>query len=244
MKVKVNTRLQLKKNLIQTIVSHFLNQKFKKNLFKHPITGRLHHGKLCLRLGEQWTESGNLSRGLPKDMADRGREQGSQGDDPLYALGSPRKGFRNVERIVHHLGVLQVHGANWDSVDRFVNGFSTGILFREERLSVVPWDQLPSLAKATVWLPGFSKPTEVLLRWIYTYRFSRFDMFVHYFVILRTNHYTLLGPFHQPPPHLCPWISKCNSFVSASLVHVSARILFVSAPSSFRQSQKHHLGCW
>ncbi len=32
--------------------------------------------------------------------------------------------------------------------------------------------------------------------WLYTYRFSRFDMFVHcfvnYFVRLRTNHYTLL----------------------------------------------------
>ncbi len=30
------------------------------------------------------------------------------------------------------------------------------------------------------------------LSWLYTYRFSHFVMFVHYFVRLRTNHYTLL----------------------------------------------------
>ncbi len=68
-----------------------------------------------------------------------------------------------MERTVYHLGVLQVHCANRDRVDRFVNGFSTGIPFREERLRVVPWKQLPSLTKAMVWLPGLSKPTEVLL---------------------------------------------------------------------------------
>ncbi len=28
--------------------------------------------------------------------------------------------------------------------------------------------------------------------WLYTYRFSHFDMFVHYFTRLQTNHYTLL----------------------------------------------------
>ncbi len=32
----------------------------------------------------------------------------------------------------------------------------------------------------------------ILLSWLNTYRFSHFDMFVHYFVRLRTNHYTLL----------------------------------------------------
>ncbi len=30
------------------------------------------------------------------------------------------------------------------------------------------------------------------LSWLYTYHFSRFDMFVHYFMRLRINHYTLL----------------------------------------------------
>ncbi len=41
--------------------------------------------------------------------------------------------------------------------------FSTSIPFWEERLSVMPRDQLPHLTKASVWLSGFSKPTKVLL---------------------------------------------------------------------------------
>ncbi len=33
---------------------------------------------------------------------------------------------------------------------------------------------------------------KIPLSWLYTYRFSRFNMFMHYFVRLWTNHYTLL----------------------------------------------------
>ncbi len=35
-------------------------------------------------------------------------------------------------------------------------------------------------------------PTFNFLSWLYTYHFSHFDMFVHYFARLQTNHYTLL----------------------------------------------------
>ncbi len=42
----------------------------------------------------------------------------------------------------------------------------------------------------------FTECRNTLLSWLYTYRFSRFKMFVHYFVNYfarwRTNHYTLL----------------------------------------------------
>ncbi len=51
-------------------------------------------GELCLRLGERWTEGGNFSRGLREDTADRGREQGSEGDD-----------LPSLDRTVYHLGV-------------------------------------------------------------------------------------------------------------------------------------------
>ncbi len=46
----------------------------------------------------------------------------------------------------------------------------------------------------------------------------------------------------SPAPHLSPWIPKYSSFVSASLVHVSAYILFISAPSPFHQLRKYHWG--
>ncbi len=40
----------------------------------------------------------------------------------------------------------------------------------------------------------------ISLSWLYTYCSSRFDMFVHYFVRLRTNHYTL--PTISPIPFI------------------------------------------
>ncbi len=42
----------------------------------------------------------------------------------------------------------------------------------------------------------FFEMSRKFLSWLYTYRFSRFDMFVHYFVRLRTNHYTLFTISH------------------------------------------------
>ncbi len=107
-------------------------------------------GELCLRLGEQWPEGDNFSKGQPEDTANGGGERGSEDNNPVHALGSSSNGIPSVDRIVHHLGVQQVWCANWNNVDLFVSGFSSGIPFWEEWLRVTLWNQLPCLTKASV----------------------------------------------------------------------------------------------
>ncbi len=68
---------------------------------------------------------------------------------------------------------------------------------------------------------------------LYSYRFSRFDMFVHYFVKLRTNHYTLLTV------SLISFI-----FDSASNLHYRPLWRYVKVPIVWREWQNATLEKW
>ncbi len=63
--------------------------------------------------------------------------------------------------------------------------------------------------------------TQIFLSWLYTHHFSHFDMFVPYFVRLRTNHYTL---------------SQYHRFHSALILRETCHIVLFNISWKYRSS--------
>ncbi len=60
------------------------------------------------------------------------------------------------------------------------------------RQSLLEYKAMNVERQCRIFVEPWSDSIPIVLSWLYTYRFSHLDMFVHYFVRMQTNYYTLL----------------------------------------------------
>lgn len=102
--------------------------------------------------------------GYPKTTLTAEEAKGAKGviREMLWEL--PETAVPNIKQITLFQGTLQVVCADQMSRERFLAGLTSGVRLGEETLKVAPWEDLPKLTSASVWLPTSGRTAQVLLK--------------------------------------------------------------------------------